>query len=156
MPSSQSEIEYAKFDGVQFVFNKTPKEIRDNCTYFEDTIDTIKEDGNKELAIVEDTGNCYEADSTIISISQGPKTNIVDSTNGIKLDRLGLVIIDETGKTTRDGVFASGDVVTGAKTVVEAVAAAKVTAKTIEDYTMSTAFLTLSTCEIMPLMRTLP
>lgn len=134
MPSSKSEIEYARFDGVKFVFNKTPQQIRDNCVYFVDTQDTIKEDGQKELTTVEDTGNCYEADSTIVSISQGPKTNIVDSTKGIKLNRLGLVIIDKTGRTTRDGVFASGDVVTGAKTVVEAVAAAKVTANTIEKY----------------------
>lgn len=134
MPSSQSEIDYAKFDGVQFVFNKTPKEIRDNCTYFVDTEDIMQEDGHTKLTTIVDTGNCYEADSTIISISQGPKSNIVDSTKGIKLDRLGLVIIDETGRTTREGVFASGDVVTGAKTVVEAVATAKATAKTIEDY----------------------
>ena len=52
----------------------------------------------------------------------------------IKLDRLGLVVIDDSGKTSMEGVFASGDVVTGAKTVVEAVASAKLTAQTIDEY----------------------
>ncbi|MGO1469826.1 MAG: NAD(P)-dependent oxidoreductase [Tissierella sp.] len=134
MPSSENEIKYAKFDGVKFEFNKTPKEIKDNCVYFADTENILNEDGKPELKTIEDSGYCYEADSTIVSISQGPKTNIVDSAKDIKLNRLGLVIIDSTGKTTREGVFASGDVVTGAKTVVEAVAAAKLAAKTIEDY----------------------
>jgi glutamate synthase (NADPH/NADH) small chain len=53
---------------------------------------------------------------------------------GLKLDRLGLVVIDETGRTTKEGVFASGDVVTGAKTVVEAVASTKVAAKCLDEY----------------------
>ena len=134
MPSSESEIEDARFDGVEFEFNKTPIEITDDCVYFADTENVLNEKGETELKAIEDSGYCQEADSTIVSISQGPKTNIVDSAKDIKLDRLGLVIIDSTGKTTRDGVFASGDVVTGAKTVVEAVAATKIVAETIENY----------------------
>ncbi len=134
MPSSKTEIEYARFDGVQFQFNRTPKEIRDKCVYFIETQNAIEENGKRGIIMIDGTEYCYEADSTIISISQEPKTNIVDSTKGIKLNKLGLVMIDDKGTTTREGVFASGDVVTGAKTVVEAVAAAKVTANTIEKY----------------------
>jgi len=134
MPSSKHEIEYARFDGVKFEFNKSPKEIRDNCVYFIDTKNIEKEDGSKKIEMINGTESCYEADSTIISISQGPKSNIVDSTKGIKLNKLGLVLIDSSGKTSIEGVFASGDVVTGAKTVVEAVSAAKVVAETIDNY----------------------
>src|SRR6056297_35738 len=134
MPSSKHEIEYARFDGVKFEFNKSPKEIRDNCVYFIDTKNIEKEDGSKKIEMIKGTETCYEADSTVISISQGPKSNIVDSTKGIKLNKLGLVLIDSSGKTSREGVFASGDVVTGAKTVVEAVSAAKVVAETIDNY----------------------
>jgi glutamate synthase (NADPH/NADH) small chain len=134
MPSSKFEIDYAKFDGVKFEFYKAPKEITDTCVYFVDTKKIIQEDGTEKLVELSGTERCYEADSSIISISQGPKSNVVDSTKGIKLDRLGLVVIDETGRTTREGVFASGDVVTGAKTVVEAVASAKIAAKTIEKF----------------------
>ena len=89
---------------------------------------------------IKGTEICYDADSVIISISQGPQKNIVRSLNpekNIKLDRFGLIVIDETGKTTMDGVFASGDVVTGAKTVVSAVASAKKVAQTIHEYIKS-------------------
>ncbi len=134
MPSSKNEINYAKFDGVNFEFNKAPKEIKDGCVNFITTKEVISEDGTEKLIEVEDSDYCYAADSIIISISQGPKSNIVNSTKGIKLNKLGLVVIDETGKTTKEGVFASGDVVTGAKTVVEAVASAKIAANTIEKY----------------------
>ncbi len=133
MPSSQHEIDYAKMDGVRFQFHRSPQEITDTCVDFIKT--KIGEDG--ELAEIKGTEICYDADSVIISISQGPQKNIVRSLNpekNIKLDRFGLIVIDETGKTTMDGVFASGDVVTGAKTVVSAVASAKKVAQTIHEY----------------------
>jgi len=55
----------------------------------------------------------------------------------MKLDRLGLVITNESGKTSKEGVFAAGDVVTGAKTVVEAVAMTKSIVSEIKDYVNS-------------------
>ncbi|MFA9422909.1 MAG: NAD(P)-dependent oxidoreductase [Sedimentibacter sp.] len=134
MPSSKHEIEYARFDGVNFEFNKTPVEIKDNYVNFIETEYTQDADGNKILNNIEGSEMLYEADSVIVSISQGPSSNIVDSTKGIKINKLGLVLIDNTGKTTKEGVFASGDVVTGAKNVVEAVAAAKIVAETIETF----------------------
>ncbi len=60
--------------------------------------------------------------------------NIVSTTGGIEIDRFGLVVTDDTGRTTREGVFASGDVVTGAKTVVEAVSFSKRSAQAIESF----------------------
>jgi len=136
MPSSPHEITYAKMDGVKFAFNYTPKEIKDTCVEFVKT----RSNPQGQIEAVDGTDICVDADSVIISISQGPQKNIVNSIKSmkqIKLDRFGLIVIDETGKTTLDGVFASGDVVTGAKTVVEAVANAKVAAETIHDYVQS-------------------
>ena len=71
-----------------------------------------------------------------MAVSQGPKTNIVSTSKGITLNKYGLVITDSLGRTTRDGVFASGDVVTGAKTVVEAVNVSKKVAMAIDEYIM--------------------
>lgn len=122
MPSSKAEINFAKLDGVNFRFYRSPLEIRDSHVKFQKT----DSDGSEEVS--------YDADSVIISISQGPRSLVADSTMGLKLDRLGLVVIDETGRTTKEGVFASGDVVTGAKTVVEAVASTKVAAKYLDEY----------------------
>ena len=66
-----------------------------------------------------------EADSTIISISQVPRTKLVRTTDGLQSTEGGVLIVDENYMTTRPGVFAAGDVVTGAKTVVHAVEGAK-------------------------------
>ncbi|MEA3422892.1 MAG: FAD-dependent oxidoreductase, partial [Bacillota bacterium] len=136
MPSSQHEIDYAKMDGVQFEFNRAPKKITDSCVYFIKT----KVDSDNNLIEIPGTEICYDADSVIISVSQKPQRNIVDSLesdNQIKLNKFGLIMIDNTGKTSMEGVFASGDVVSGAKTVVEAVASAKIAANTLDEYVKS-------------------
>ena len=75
-----------------------------------------------------------ECDSVIIAVSQNPKSNIVSNTTELDTNKWGLLVTDEKGNTTKDGIFASGDVVTGAKTVVHAVAHAKIVAETIEEY----------------------
>ncbi|WP_347296573.1 FAD-dependent oxidoreductase, partial [Enterocloster bolteae] len=74
------------------------------------------------------------ADSVIISISQGPKSKLVNTTDGLKATRNGLLQTSENGATTVEGIFASGDVVLGAKTVVEAVAYSKVVADAMDEY----------------------
>ncbi|MEZ4485123.1 MAG: FAD-dependent oxidoreductase [Syntrophotaleaceae bacterium] len=68
-----------------------------------------------------------QADSIIIAVSQAPGNNL----KGIEIGKSGLVITDEVGRTTREGIFASGDVVTGAKTVAEAVRLSKRSAAAI-------------------------
>ena len=72
--------------------------------------------------------------SIIIAIGQGPQSNIVSTSKDIDTNKRGLIQTTMNGETTRDGVFAAGDVVYGAKTVVEAVAVSKMVAKEIEDY----------------------
>ena len=85
----------------------------------------------------EGTEKLYEADSTIISISQGPQNRIVNTTEGLKSTARGLLDADETGHTSRPGIFASGDVVNGARTVVEAVAHSKIVAESMHEYMQS-------------------
>ena len=74
------------------------------------------------------------ADSTIVSISQQPKDKLVNTTNGLQVNDRGLLITNEDGETTCNGIFASGDVVRGAKTVVEAVAYSKHVADAMDQY----------------------
>ena len=83
---------------------------------------------------IEGSEKLINADSVIIAISQSPKNNIVSNTKNIDTNKYGLLVTDDEGHTTREGVFASGDVVTGAKTIVEAVANAKKVANSIEEY----------------------
>lgn len=131
--ASHYEFSYAQLEGVQFEYNKRPVEIKDNGVIFIDII----ENEDDTFTDVEGTEKLYEADSTIISISQGPQNRIVNTTEGLKSTARGLLDADETGHTSRPGIFASGDVVNGARTVVEAVAHSKIVAESMHEYMQS-------------------
>ncbi len=131
--ASQYEFSYAQLEGVQFQYNKKPIEIVDEGVIFRDVVEN--EDGT--LTEVEGTDTLYEADSVIISISQGPQNTIVNTTTGLSANDRGLLVADEQGRTSRPGIFASGDVVNGARTVVEAVAHSKDVALAMHEYIQS-------------------
>ena len=131
--ASQYEFTYAKLDGVDFEYNKRPVEIVDEGVIFRDVIEN--EDGS--ITDIEGTDRLYEADSVIISISQGPQNEIVNSTTGLVANQRGLLVADEYGNTSRPGIFSSGDAVHGPRTVVEAVAHSKVVAETMHKYMQS-------------------
>lgn len=121
MPAEKIEIQHAKIDGVKFNLYKSPLEFTQNGIKY------LKTDESKEEGF-------EQADSILIAISQTARDLIVKNNSGLSLGENGLLTSDENGITTRKGVFASGDVVTGARTVVEAVAFSKRVAKSIEDY----------------------
>ena len=131
--ASQHEFSYAQLEGVEFEYNKAPVEITDEGVIFKDV--TEQEDG--KFTDVPDSSKLYPADSVIISISQGPQNRIVNTTEGLAANSRGLLVADETGHTTRPGIFASGDVVNGARTVVEAVAHSKIVAESMHEYMQS-------------------
>lgn len=128
MSATEHEIQYAKIDGVKFEIYKQPKEFTREGILYIKTGD--KSDGNKEKEL-------FQCDSIIVAVSQGPRSNIVSTTKDIKLNEHGLIVTDEHGRTTREGVFASGDVVTGARTVVEAAKYSKEVSEVIHEYVQS-------------------
>lgn len=131
--ASKHEFSYAQLEGVQFEYNMAPVEIKDDGVIFKDVIEN--EDGT--FTDVPDSTHFFPADSVIISISQRPQNRIVNTTQGLAADKRGLLVADETGHTTRPGIFASGDVVNGARTVVEAVAHSKIVAESMHQYMQS-------------------
>ncbi len=131
--ASQYEFSYAQLEGVKFEYNKKPVEIVDEGVIFRDVLED--EEGN--LTEVEGSDTLYPADSVIVSISQGPQNTIVNTTTGLTANQRGLLVADEHGRTSRPGIFASGDVVNGARTVVEAVAHSKVVAEAMHEYIQS-------------------
>ena len=131
--ASQYEFSYAKLEGVEFAYNKKPVEIVDAGVIFRDLIEN--EDGS--FTEIEGSDKLYPADSIIISISQGPQNAIVSTTTGLNTNSRGLLTADEAGRTSRPGIFASGDVVNGARTVVEAVAYSKRVAEAMHEYIQS-------------------
>ncbi|WP_319583581.1 NAD(P)-dependent oxidoreductase [uncultured Pseudodesulfovibrio sp.] len=128
--ATRYEYDYAKLDGVRFRFYASPVEITDKGVVIMDTRVVEGEDGRSRVESVEGSESLFEADSVFIAVSQAPRSNLT----GLEVGKTGLVITDEEGRTNRPGVFASGDVVTGAKTVAEAVNFSKRTAKAIIDY----------------------
>ena len=131
--ASKYEFSYAQLEGITFEYNKRPVEIKDDGVIFRDIIEN--EDGT--FTDVEGTDTLHHSDSVIISISQGPQNRIVNTTTGLKANARGLLDADETGHTSRPGIFASGDVVNGARTVVEAVAHSKIVAESMHQYMQS-------------------
>ena len=134
MPATKAELEGAISDGVKFELFKSPIELLDEGVRYIETKNEIDENGKVNTVNIDGKEGIFNCDSIIISVSQSPKNNIVSNTTGLETNKWGLLLADELGHTTREGVFASGDVVTGAKTVVRAVAHAKVVAEEIEKY----------------------
>ncbi|MDD4850366.1 MAG: NAD(P)-dependent oxidoreductase [Gemmiger sp.] len=130
LAASDYEASYAKLEGVNFFYNKKPVEITPAGVVFRNLAEG--EDGT--LTELPGTEQLYPADSVIVSVSQGPCTTITSSTKGLETTARGLVVTDEVGHTTLPGIFASGDAVKGARTVVEAVAYSKQVAEAMHAY----------------------
>lgn len=128
------EVEYAKIDGVKFLFNKCVTEFCENGVMAAQSDYDAAATGPTMVQPRRGTEELFACDTVIIAIGQNPRAVIVSSTKGIDITNRGLVAVDDCGRTTREGVYASGDVVTGAKTVVEAVKVSKRVAETIDAY----------------------
>ncbi|HIU79837.1 MAG TPA: NAD(P)-dependent oxidoreductase [Candidatus Coproplasma excrementipullorum] len=132
--ASEEEKEYAEIEGAQFIFNKAPIEITDEGVIF---ADTVCDENHKVISVSKET-ELMKADTVMICVSQRPSNLILTNTQGLETNDRGLAKIDsQTGETTRPGVFASGDVVKGAKTVVEAVEQSKRVAFAMHEYLQS-------------------
>ena len=133
MSATRYEYDYARMDGVDFKFFMAPIAISEVGVLCRSTHKVTDADGKVRLEQIEGTETCFPADSVVIATGQAPRGNL----KGLEIGKTGLVITDEVGRTTNKAVFASGDVVTGAKTVVEAVELSKKSAQAIMEYVES-------------------
>lgn len=132
--ASKEEAEYAEIEGAQFIYNKAPVEITDEGVMFKDTVC----DENHKVISTSEEATLMPCDTVMICVSQKPSPLILTQTEGLEINERGLAKIDENGVTSRAGLFASGDVVKGAKTVVEAVETSKRVAKAMHEYLQNT------------------
>ena len=128
--ASSSELAYAELDGAEFVFGMQIQKITPEGPVFKRAIF----DEEDRVVGYEDELIQVQADSTVISISQVPRRKLVRTTVGLELSDKGTLLVDENYMTTKPGVFAAGDVCTGAKTVVHAVQGAKLAAQAMMRY----------------------
>ncbi len=131
--ASKREMQYAQIDGVRFEYHQTAKAITDEGVIICDTEGTEDEG----VTLKEETARLFPASTVIIAISQTPQDNLVQRDHELTLNQSGTLKTNEMGETTMKGVFASGDVVTGARTVVSAVSLSKKIADDMDQYMQS-------------------
>ena len=129
--ATSEEVEFAELDGAQIEYGLSVIAVDDKGPIFKRSI--LGENGVFE-GMSDETVH-FDADTTIFCVSQVPKNKLVLTTKGLEPTEKGTLIVDENGMTTVPGVFAAGDVVTGPKTVVHAVAGAKQAAEGMLRYT---------------------
>jgi glutamate synthase (NADPH/NADH) small chain len=132
--ASRYEYDYAKIDGVKFEWFVAPVAAVDEGLQVVPTQEHVGTEGRVEIRPAIGSEYLFPADSVIIAASQNPRSNIVSTTKGLEISGHGLIVTDESGRTSREGVFASGDVVTGARTVVEAVRYSKQACDAMEQF----------------------
>ena len=132
MTANSDEIEMAQLDGVEFVHYAQTVRIMENAVRCVRVNRTVKEDGS--VSFEEDYSSTFDvpADSVIIAIGQGPGADMKAA--GVRLTQRGLLDVNEWGETDTPGVFAAGDIVSGPRTVVDAVAFTKRTFQKMEEY----------------------
>ncbi len=128
--ASDHELEYTRWDGAELIFGRSITRFTDIGPVFK----VARFDENGQVTGYEEDEEQVRADATIIAVSQGPKNKLIQTTTGLEGNEKGLLITDANQMTTREGVFAAGDVVHGSMTVVHAVAEAKIAAEAMMDY----------------------
>ncbi len=154
LPARKEEVEHAIEEGVEFKLLNNPVEIlgynnpddkRDARNGFVKAIRCIKmelgepdEQGRRRPVEIQGSEFEIEVDTVIMSIGTSPNPLIKATTRGLDANKWGGIIIEEnTGKTSKEGVYAGGDAVTGAATVISAMGAGKVAAEAIDKYLTS-------------------
>lgn len=142
LPARKEEIEHAEEEGVIFKTLTNPVEILGDetgsvcgirCEKME--LGECDESGRRRPVRIEGSEFDIALDTVIMSIGTSPNPLIRKTTPGLETNKRGCIVTDEdTGKTTREGVYAGGDAVTGAATVILAMGAGKTAAKAIDEY----------------------
>ena len=141
LPARREEVEHAKEEGIEFMLLNNPVEILGGEDRFVNGIKCIKmelgePDASGRRRPVEIPGSEFvlDVDCVIMAIGTSPNPLIKNTTEGLETNKKGCIVAEEeTGKTSKDMVYAGGDAVTGAATVILAMGAGKTAAKAIDE-----------------------
>ncbi len=146
LPARAEEVENAIEEQIEFKTLMNPTRILGNengnvtgieCVNME--LGEPDESGRRRPVAIKGSEHIIDVDSVIIAIGTSPNPLIKSTTAGLEVDKRGCIVADENGRTSREGVFAGGDTVTGAATVIKAMGAGKAAAKAIDEYIKSKA-----------------
>ena len=149
LPARREEVEHAEEEGIEFRLLCNPTEIlgynnpddaRDPRNGFVTGMTCVKmelgepdERGRRRPVVIPDSEFTIDVDTVIMSIGTSPNPLIKSTTEGLEVNRWGGIVVNEDGLTSRNAVYAGGDAVTGAATVISAMGAGKTAAKAIDE-----------------------
>jgi len=141
LPARAEEVEHAKEEGILFNFLTNPIEIKSDENGWAKSVvcqqmklSEPDASGRAKPVPIEGAFFEIEADCVIMSIGTSPNPLIKSTTSGLDTQKWGGIIADENGLTSKNGVYAGGDAVTGAATVILAMGAGKKAAAAMDDY----------------------
>ncbi len=141
LPARKEEVHHAKEEGIQFAMLTNPVEVIGDENGWVKAVKCIRmelgepdESGRRSPVEVPGSEFEIETDTVIMSLGTSPNPLIARTTAGLETNRRGCLVADDNGATTRPGVFAGGDAVTGAATVILAMGAGRKAAAAIHDY----------------------
>ena len=149
LPARREEVEHAEEEGIEFRLLCNPTEIlgynnpddaRDPKNGFVTGMKCVRmelgepdERGRRRPVVIPDSEFTIDVDTVIMSIGTSPNPLIKSTTEGLEVNRWGGIVVNEDGLTSRNAVYAGGDAVTGAATVISAMGAGKTAAKAIDE-----------------------
>lgn len=141
LPARAEEVFHAEEEGIEFKLLQNPTKILGNEDGWVNGMEVIKmelgepdDSGRRRPVPIEGSEEVIDVDTVVVAIGQTPNPLIRKTTKGLDTNKRGCIIADEeTGKTSKDHVYAGGDVVTGAATVILAMGAGKAAAAAIDE-----------------------
>ncbi len=141
MPAREEEKINAKEEGIQFKFLTQPVKIKTDEEGWVKELECLQmklgepdESGRRRPVPIENSNFSIPLETVVIAIGQNPNPLIPSYTPGLKTSEEGTIVVDEKGATSLEGVFAGGDIATGAATVIEAMGAGRKAAKAMDEY----------------------
>ncbi|MDD3653725.1 MAG: NADPH-dependent glutamate synthase [Desulfotomaculaceae bacterium] len=142
LPARHEEAEHAEEEGVKFAFLTSPTRIIYDDNYWVTGMECLRYElgepdasGRRSPVPIEGSEFVIDVDTVVVAIGQGPNPLVPRTTKGLECNKKGNIIANlETGATSKPGVYAGGDVVTGAATVILAMGAGRTAAKSIHAY----------------------
>lgn len=141
LPARKEEVEHAQEEGIKFQLLTNPVQVLGDEEGWVTGIECVSMElgepdasGRRRPTEIKGSNFVIDIDCMIMAIGTSPNPLIRSTTEGLDTNRKGCLVADENGATTREGVFAGGDAVTGAATVIMAMGAGKTAAKAIDEY----------------------
>lgn len=141
LPARKEEIEHAKEEGIRFMLLTNPVEITGDENGFVNgmicidmTLGEPDASGRRRPIAVEGSEHSVKCDAVIMALGTSPNPLITSTTDGLETNKRGCIVAEEDCRTSKEGVFAGGDAVTGAATVILAMGAGKKAAEAMLDY----------------------